>query len=283
MNKVFTGLALLQILISCTYFNPEQKPEAIARVNNDFLYRDEINGLVPPGTSKVDSIALIRGFIDRWASRKLLVNASEINLSDSKKAEFDALVIEYKLDLYTKGYIEEIVKQSADTLVSEEALAAFYKENKENFRTNGMLVRLRYIRMQENLPQLAAIKSRFFNYKKSDGKFWETHSLHLKNFAMNDTIWVDMGQIYTRLPFINPDNRDSYMIRGRMQQHEVDGDIYLVKITDVIDKNQISPYEYVKPTLREVLLNKKKLELIKKFEKDITDDAIKDNNYEIYK
>jgi hypothetical protein len=51
----------------------------------------------------------------------------------------------------------------------------------------------------------------------------------------------------------------------------------------VIDKNQISPFEYIKPTLNEVLLNKRKLELIKKFEKDITNDAIKNNDYEIYK
>jgi hypothetical protein len=35
--------------------------------------------------------------------------------------------------------------------------------------------------------------------------------------------------------------------------------------------------------LKEVLLNKRKLELIKKFEKDITNDAIKNNDYEIYK
>jgi hypothetical protein len=51
----------------------------------------------------------------------------------------------------------------------------------------------------------------------------------------------------------------------------------------VIDKNQISPFEFSKPTLKEVLLNKRKLELIKKFEKDITNDAIKNNDYEIYK
>ena len=59
--------------------------------------------------------------------------------------------------------------------------------------------------------------------------------------------------------------------------------MYLVKITGVIDRNQTSPYEYVKPTLKEVILNMRKLELIKKFEKDITDDAIKDKDYEIYK
>jgi hypothetical protein len=39
----------------------------------------------------------------------------------------------------------------------------------------------------------------------------------------------------------------------------------------------------LKPTLKAVILNKRKLELIKKFEREITDDAIKDKKYEVYK
>ena len=56
-----------------------------------------------------------------------------------------------------------------------------------------------------------------------------------------------------------------------------------MKINNVIDKNEVSPYEYVKSTLKELIINRRKLELIKKFEKEITDDAIKNKNYEIYK
>ncbi len=283
MIRLLTGIGLLHLLVSCSYLKPEQKPEALARVNNSYLYKDEIKGLVPAGTPKEDSIAIIRNYIDRWASRKLLIDASEINLNAEKRTELDALVEEYKIDLYTKGYIEEIVKQSVDTLVSDEELIAYYKENKENFRTNGMLVRLRYIRMPKDNPRLATIKSKFFDFRKSDRKFWDTYALQLKNFALNDTVWVDIGQVYSKLPFITPDNRDSYIIPGKSIQHPEGNDIYFVKITNVLDNSQISPFEYVKPTLKEVILNKRKLELIKKFEKDITDDAIKDSKYEIYK
>ena len=59
--------------------------------------------------------------------------------------------------------------------------------------------------------------------------------------------------------------------------------MYLVKIVNVVNKNQVSPYEYLQPTLKQVILNKRKVELIKKIEKEITDDAIKDKEYEIFK
>ena len=58
--------------------------------------------------------------------------------------------------------------------------------------------------------------------------------------------------------------------------------VYLVKIQDVLDLNETAPLSYIKPTLRQIILNKRKLELVKKFETDITRDAIENNKFEIY-
>jgi len=38
----------------------------------------------------------------------------------------------------------------------------------------------------------------------------------------------------------------------------------------------------VSPTIEQIILNKRKLELIKKLEKDITKDAIKDKKFETF-
>ena len=271
------------MVCSCNYFKPEKKAESIARVGKSYLYKSDIATLVPAGTTKEDSLLLVRDFIDRWASQKLLIEAAERNLSDAKKSEYNTLIKQYKIDLYTKAYIEEVVKRTVDTVVSQEELKKYYEENKENFRTNGTLVRLRYINVSKANPRFETIRSKFFDYSKKDKKFWETYALQCKSFAMNDTVWVDMSQVYTKLPFITPDNRDEFVIAGKRIEKTVENNVYLVKITNVIDKNQISPFEFSKPTLKEVLLNKRKLELIKKFEKDITNDAIKNNDYEIYK
>lgn len=275
-------IVLLLLFVSCNYFKPEAKPQAIARVNDSYLFKDEIKDLVPPGTSKEDSIVIVRSFIDRWASQKLMMNAAEINLSSEKQAEYNELIRQYKIDLYTKGYLEEIVKTTVDTLISEAELKEYYKENKENFKTDGTLVKLRYIHLPKDHPKFQTIKSKFFDYRKSDKKFWDTYGMQFKSFVLNDSVWVAMNQVYKKLPFITPDNRGQYISSGKSIEKQDSLDVYLVKVTNVLDKNQISPYEYIKPTLEQVILNKRKLELIKKFEKDITDDAIKNEKYEIY-
>lgn len=271
------------MVCSCNYFKPQQKPQSIARVGKNYLYKSDIITLVPAGTSKEDSMLLVRDYIDRWASQKLLIDAAERNLGDSKKNEYNALIKQYKIDLYTRAYIEEVIKSTVDTLVSQDDLKKYYDENKENFKTNGTLVRLRYIKLSKDNPRFETIRSKFFDYNKKDKKFWDTYALQFKNFALNDTVWVDMSQVYAKLPIINPDNRDEFIRSGKKVQIQDKNDTYLIKITSVIDKNQVSPFEYIKPTLKEVILNKRKLELIKKFEKDITNDAIKNNDYEIYK
>ena len=86
----------------------------------------------------------------------------------------------------------------------------------------------------------------------------------------------------SKLPFINPDNKEQFIVSGKKIQEPDSLNVYLVKIRNVIDKNQIAPFVYLKPTLKEVILNKRKLQLIKKFERDITDDAIKAKKYEVY-
>lgn len=277
-------LAILFLsLSSCNLLNKEQKPEAVARVGDHYLYKSDLLNLVPEGTSKADSILMVHNYIDRWATQKLLIEAAERNLSESKQNEYDDLIKQYKVDLYTKAYLEEMVKQKVDTIVSEDELKKYYNEHKDNFKSSGTLVRLRYINIDKDNPRLAAIRDKFFNFNKKDKKFWDTYSLQFKNFAFNDSVWVGIEQVYSKLPVVNPSNRDEIIRIGKQMQILDNQDLYLIKVTDVIDEKQASPFSYIKPTLKEVIINQRKLELIKKIEKEITDDAIKNKDYELYK
>ena len=148
MQKVL-GIFMLLVFASCSFFKPEAKADAIARVNENYLYPSDIKGLVPKGASSKDSVTIVRDFINRWAAQELLYNAADVNLNKAKKADFDALINQYKVDLYTKAYLEEVVKRSVDTAITEEELKRYYAANKDNFRTNAALVRLRYISFEK--------------------------------------------------------------------------------------------------------------------------------------
>ncbi len=48
-------------------------------------------------------------------------------------------------------------------------------------------------------------------------------------------------------------------------------------------KNNVVPLSYISPTIRQIILNKRKTDLINKIQTEITNDAIKDNDFEIFK
>jgi hypothetical protein len=279
------GLLLLCTLavISCADKQEAGPDNAAARVNNSYLDREELKGIVPAGASKEDSLAIIKSYIDRWASQKLMYDAAVVNIGEEKQQELEALIKQYAADLYAKAYLEEQVKQSVDTVVTAEELANYYKANKDNFRTTETLARLKYFRMDKGHPKFNLARQRFLNGSKKDIQALNDMALQFKSYAFNDSVWTDMNSIYQKLPFINPDNRDKYIHGGTAYQYPDSIDVYMVKVAKVTDRNQVAPFEYIKPTLQQVIINNRKLELIKKFQKEITDDAIKNNKYEIYK
>lgn len=283
MKLKFLFLGIIAVFISCKKEVNEVDNVAIARVNNAKLYKEDIKDLVPAGTSKEDSIVIVNDFIDRWASQKLLFNAAELNLSDETQTELNKLVEQYKKDLYTKAYIEQLVYKSLDTVISENELNEYYEKNKENFKTNSPLVKMSYIQINKSNPKLNSLSNKFVNLSKENKESLKNSTIEFKSYAFNDSIWIDMNQVYEKLPVINVDNKENYIIAGKTVKFADSTDMYLIKTSKYIDKNQIAPFQYIKPTLQKVILNKRKTELINKFQKDITTDALKDKKYEIYK
>ena len=282
--KFWISIFLLSAMVtSCDYFRAPKKPKAIARVGESYLFQDDIVDLVPKGTSKKDSIAIVKSFIDRWATQKLLFEAAERNIGKDKVAEFNTLIDQYKVDLYTKDYIESLVIRQIDTMVTEAQIEEYYAKNKQYFKNASELVKLRYINLVKENPKFAKIKSKFSSFTKNDRKELEQLAVQFKSYAFNDSIWVDINQVYEKIPFINIENKQKYISSGINFQYPDSTTVWLVKVNKVLPKDSPTPLEFLKPTIKQIIINNRKLELVNTLEKEITNDAIKDNKYEIYK
>ena len=53
-------------------------------------------------------------------------------------------------------------------------------------------------------------------------------------------------------------------------------------IKNVLPRNDVAPLEYVKPTIKQIVINKRKIELVKTLKKDITKDAIKNKKFYVF-
>mgnify|MGYP001826900423 CR=1 FL=1 len=268
---------------SCTFFKKENDRIPVAKVNDAYLYQDDIKDLVAIGTTKEDSIVLITNFINRWATQQLLMDGALLNLSEDKQEEFNKLVDQYKNDLYTKAYVEALVKRSIDTSVTELEALAYYNENKEVFKLNEELIKFRYINVDENRLDLKDITNKFKRFNNNDKAELDSISIQFKSYSLNDSIWIKVSQVLNKIPVITTENKSELLKKSNFIQLKDSLGVYLMQINDVLLRNSIAPLEYVKPTIDQIVINKRKLELIRELEKDITKDAIKNKQFEIYK
>jgi len=275
-------LLLLVLVTSCDFFKKSDSRISIARVNDAHLYFDDIKDLVSEGTTKEDSILLVQNFINRWATQQLLVDGALLNLSESKQETFDKLVIQYKYDLYTKAYLEALVKKNIDTAITNEETKVYYENNKEVFKLNEELIKFRYIHVDENLINLNDIEKKFKRFNAEDKKELDSISIQFKSYSLNDSIWIKVSQVIDKISVINPENKKQLLKKSNFLQLKDSLGVYLMQINNVLLRNDTAPLEYVKPTIRQIVINKRKLELIRELEKDITKDAIENKQFEIY-
>ncbi|WCO02765.1 peptidyl-prolyl cis-trans isomerase [Psychroserpens ponticola] len=284
MLKKYSVIILCVIsLSSCSFFKTTDDKIPVAKVNDTYLYQDDIEALVAEGISEEDSTFVVNGFINRWATQLLLVDGAERNLSEEKQENFQKLVNQYKKDLYTKAYLEALVKKSIDTIVNADEALQVYEANKETFKLNEELVRFRYITIPNNAINEDEIKERFKRYDVDDKIYLDSISVQFKSYSLNDSLWIQTSQIVNKISALNSENKKELLKKSNFIQLKDSLDLYLVQIKDVLFQNDLAPLDYVKPTIDQIIINKRKLELIKKLETDITKDAIKNKQFEIYK
>ncbi|HAV53361.1 MAG: peptidyl-prolyl cis-trans isomerase [Aequorivita sp.] len=282
IRHIFHIILFCTLLVSCEYFKPKMEENVVARVNDNFLYEKDIQKLISEDTTPEDSILIVNNYINRWATQQLLIDQARINLSADQLEQYEKLVQEYQNDLLTEAYKNVIVSKQLDSTITEQEYRDYYETNKENFRLKDLLVKLRYVQLPVNYEGLASVREKLGRYNEKDRKSLNSQDYQFISSNFNDSVWVRKEILLNTLPAIR-DNSEQVLKKSNFTQLQDSLGVYLVKIEDVLNPNDTAPLSYVKPTLKQIILNKRKLELIKKLETDITRDAIETNNFEIYK
>ena len=282
IKSVCSLIVICFAINSCEFFERQDEGIPIARVNNLFLYESSLRNLGLDNVSEADSAILVNNFINKWASQQLLLSKAKINLTEIKQKEFSGLVEQYKTDLFTKAYQEALVNQSMDTTVSLNQALEVYQSNREIFKLNEELLKFRYLNINENSINLEDIRKRFKRFNHEDKRILDSISIQFKSYALNDSMWIRYDRVIDKIKILGNQNKQELLKKPNFIELKDSLGLYLMQINDVLLRNQAAPLEYVLPTIRQIVINKRKLEFIKQLEKDITKDAIKNKQFEIF-
>ncbi|MFD2101771.1 peptidyl-prolyl cis-trans isomerase [Flagellimonas iocasae] len=263
-------------------FNKEDDRVPLARVGDAYLYKEDIASFIQDDMSAEDSTLFVTNYINNWASKQLLLSKSKINLPEEKLAEFDRLVNNYRSDLYTRAYIEALVLQAQDTAVSNNQLQQYYEREKENFKLNEKLVQLRFVGMSEQFLDKDQVKAKIRDWKESDKTYLDSIAVQFKKMHFNDSIWVSASRVVEEIPPLTPVNEGDYLKKSQFFELQDSIEVYLGMVTNVLEVNDTAPFEYIAPDIRQLILNRRRLDYVKKLETEIIDEAIKKNEFEVY-
>jgi hypothetical protein len=277
----FFSLCFL-VIFSCDLALKPNRQDSIARVNSSFLTLDDIDTALFEGLSQQDSLIQIQNVINNWATEQLLQDGARINLEAKQQSEFEILVQQYKSDLYTSAYLEALVKQNLDTTITNQELQEVYNQNKELFVLKEDLIKLRYINHDKNLPNSNEIKRRFRRYNVEDRTVLDTISLQFNSFFLNDSVWIKSSQVISKIKPLKKGFNKVFLKKINFIQLKDSLGLYLMEVKDLLEIGSQAPMAYALPTLKQIIINKRKLKLVNQLKSEIVDDAIKNKKFEIY-
>jgi hypothetical protein len=274
-------ILLLIFAVSCSSFFKKKSERTLARVYDDYLYESDLKGVVVPGSLPKDSLLVTRNFIDNWVRQRLIIQQAEKNLS-SDQLDFSRQLENYKNSLTIYAYENALVQQKLDTLITEEEIQNYYDANQQNFLLKDNIVQVLYVK----LPLKTTISKQIKKLLSSDDQEEKTKLADLceKNAAdyfLDSENWLLFNDVLKQVP-IKTYNQEEFLKNHRDLEYQDSMYVYLVRFKDFKIKESVSPLNFEKQRIHDIILNKRKIELIGRMQEDLYSNAQKKNVFEIY-
>ena len=115
--------------------------------------------------------------------------------------QINNLVKDYKESLLINNYKEQLIKQQLDTIVKDEEVEKYYLINKENFKLNEELIKVKYLHFSADIIDKEEFIELFKSENIEDLETLEKRQFSFKSHQFNDSIWSHLDKVMLTLPF----------------------------------------------------------------------------------
>ncbi|MDG1933574.1 MAG: hypothetical protein P8I52_01635 [Flavobacteriales bacterium] len=276
MRNILFVFLLSIIMLSCS---TKDSDNLIASVNEKVLLRSELLSEMP--SQLEDSTYFVEKFINDWIRRQLLLSHAEINLSvDLDK--YEKQVEDYRASLLIFAYQQELINQNLDSSISFSDINDYYDSYISEFDLSKNIFKGRFIIIDKLAPDINFVNS---NYKSDNEviiKELENYCLkYAKEYYIETDKWNYFTSINNKLPRLI-DDEVTFLINTDGVFFEDANYRYYVYIDEYRVKGDTSPLALELDKIKDVLLNKKKVNYLKELEEDLYEIALSKKKINIY-
>ncbi len=261
--------------------NNDTKEKVVARVFSEELYASDLKNLVPDGISSKDSLDLIKKHIEQWIQDKLVLNYAKNNLTD-EQLNVEKEVDEYRKNLIIYNYQKELISQKLDTVVQQAEIEKYYTEFSSNFILKDNIAHVYYIKLNKKTPGLEKVKKWYTSNNQKDIENLRSFCIQFaENYFLDDNTWLLFDDILKEVPIENY-NTELLLKNNTNIELADDNYFYFLRIKGYKIKNSVSPLSFEKNNIKNIIINKRKLQLIDQMKREVYNNALDKKDFEIF-
>jgi hypothetical protein len=277
---IFSLLTLMAGMISsCRRSDPGRVP--LAKVDQTWLYLDEVTPSIPEGARENDSVFAVRSFVDNWVRQQLLLKHAEDNLKEMKP-DFEKQLQDYQNALLIFSYEQELVRQKLDTAVTEQEIKAYYDANLEDFILKENIVKVLYVKLYRNESTLPQFRKLIQSDNQQDRlKLANFARQNAVNYFLDDDVWLYFNDLLKEVPIITY-NQEAWLSNRRFVEIQDSTFYYLLNVRDFKIGDNFSPISMERDRIKYTIINKRKAEIISNLSQELFDRAARKKRFETY-
>lgn len=249
----------------------DEDGEVVARAYGNVLYAADVAGLVGEGVSPEDSATIVHNYVNQWILQQVVLEKARRNIDK----DFSSELQNYKNSLLIYEYEQMIVAQLLDTNVSEEEIQLYYDNHRDNFVLKNNIVRVMYVKLPKDCKYVAKMRTIFSRNAISDADMIDAQKIaavYAVDCSFDIETWMPFYRLQTLLP-IETYNEALYL-RSNHCISITDGDfIYLAHIFEYKVVDDLSPLEFEHDNIRSIIINSRKIDIIKSMQRDLLNEA----------
>ncbi len=256
--------------------------KAVARVEQSFLYLDELKGIVPSDASKEDSATRISSYVNSWIRKQLLLNEAAKNI-DINEAEVERKVLDYRYSLIGYEFQNFYIQKNLNDSISWDEIETYYKSHQDNFILKQNIVQGTYIKVPKTAPRINRVKELMFSSKPKDITELKSYCLRFSAaYQLPDSTWIEFDKLAANSPLAEIPNKIQFLRNYSYYETNDVNFLYFLKLDAHKISDNVSPLEFVQEDIKNIILNKRKVELAKKLEDEVYENAAKRKDFEVF-
>ena len=280
MRMTFCGLGLIGLCLSCSPAYDHKGKTPLVEVDGRFLYREDLQAVMPVGLSADDSLLFADDYVRNWTEEVLLYDKAEENIPDN--AEVERLVANYRKSLILHLYQQALIHQKLSAQVTEEEVEAYYRDNLNLFKVDRPLIKGLFIKVPLKAPHLSDVR----RWYRSDSR---EAVEHLEKYSLRNAVsyeyfydkWVPAADVLGRLPEGGV-SAETALRQKRPVELADTAFHYFLNVTDYRAVGEEEPYEMARAHARDLLLNIRQVEFMRQVRGDLYRRAVENGEITYY-